>query len=724
MDQSAANSSWRANLRRQLATLRSKQWPRYLLLAAIGFVVHLPALQGQLVWDDDYLAHDNPFIKSPLLALEAFRHYLFLDSYSPHYRPVQNLSFMADYYFWNTDPAGFHLTNILLHVGSGLLLYRLLTLLFRKGAGIWNNTVPHSNFTASLAAFLMAGLWIVHPVHSAAVDYISGRADSLAFLFAAGAWLLVLRARGEAGVTPENSASEQATRLPLQQKQPRWLTFALYFCAAFFALLSLCSREIACVWILLFLIHTLAFANGIRHKTKIVTVICSVCVLAIYAGSHQLPGERVEKGGSEHWGAPIRATLMLRALGDYGRLMVFPANLHMERTIFQPNNYRTRQSWRDSANSEYLSILGLGVFAVFAYGCIKKGTGQRTRVVGAIWFFAAYLPISNIVSLNATVAEHWLYLPSVGFLIFLAGCTFDLPRSFQRPLAGVAVFAVVALGMRSTIRSTDWCAPETFYKRTLAAGGSSARVEVNLGLIYGRHGDYAKAEKLFRHVLALTPNYPIARTNLADVLSRQGKLTEAEALLTNGAKIAPLESKDYPRTWIGIYNLAGFRHNAHDDAGAIALLDHARLNYPQVWELISCESELVRRTQGPWAALDLVQNFVRKNWWHHAARLAEGRLYAENGDTSHSIEALRYAAMLDVHDVEALRLIATMKMHENRLDEAFQAQRRAVARQPDQPSQYILLSDILEKMGRSGEARAARAKVSQLQALAMESGRG
>ena len=703
MNQSVADSPHRTTLRRQLAALREKQWPRYLFLAAIGFLVHLPALQGQPVWDDDYLAQDNPFIKSPLLALEAFRHYLFLDSYSPHYRPVQNLSFMADYYFWNTDPTGFHLTNILLHVGSGLLLYRLLILLFRKGAGIWNNTDSRSNFAASLAAFLIAALWMVHPVHSAAVDYISGRADSLAFLFAAGGWLLVLHGRAV---------------------QSPGIKLIFYSLAGICGVLSLCSREIACVWILLFLVHTLAFARNIRRKTKIVTVICCVCVLTIYAGLHQLPGERVEKGGSEHWSAPVRATLMLRSLGDYGRLMVFPANLHMERTIFEPNNYRTRQSWRNSADSEYLSILGLCILAAFIYGCAKAGIGQRMRVIGAIWFLAAYLPISNIVSLNATVAEHWLYLPSVGFLIFLAGCTFDLPRSFQRPLAGVAVFAVVALGMRSTIRSTDWCDPETFYKRTLAAGGGGARVEVNLGLIYGRHGDYAKAEKLFRHVLALTPHYPIARTNLADVLSRQGKLTEAEALLTNAAKIAPLESKEYPRTWMGIYNLAGLRHNAKDDAGAIALLDHARINYPQVWELVSCESELVRRTQGPLAALDLVRNFVRKNWWHHASRLTEGRLYAENGDTSHSIEALRYAAMLDVHDVEALRLIATMKMHENRLDEAFQAQRRAVARQPDQPSQYILLSDILEKLGRSSEARAARAKVSQLQALAMESGRG
>jgi hypothetical protein len=79
--------------RARLIAFCSKQWPRYLFLGAIGFVVRLPALQGQLIWDDAYLARDNPFIKSPLLALEAFRHYLFLDSFSGHYRPVQNRSF-------------------------------------------------------------------------------------------------------------------------------------------------------------------------------------------------------------------------------------------------------------------------------------------------------------------------------------------------------------------------------------------------------------------------------------------------------------------------------------------------------------------------------------------------------------------------------------------------------------------------------------------------------
>ena len=91
-----------------------------------AFWFESPALQGERIWDDHYLAHDNPFIKSPILILEAFRHYLFLDSFSAHYGPIQNISYMADYFFWNTNEFGFHLTNVLLHVGSGVLLFLLL----------------------------------------------------------------------------------------------------------------------------------------------------------------------------------------------------------------------------------------------------------------------------------------------------------------------------------------------------------------------------------------------------------------------------------------------------------------------------------------------------------------------------------------------------------------------------------------------------------------------
>ena len=697
MDSTLGPASGWPNLRVRLAAVWAKQWPRYLLLAGLGLLVRLPAVQGPPIWDDLFLTRDNPFIKSPLLAFEAFRHYLFLDSYTGHYRPVQNLSYMVDYFFWNTDAAGFHLSNIFLHVGAGLLLYRLLTLLFRFGGGLWNNRDFHSLDSGTLVAFLISGLWMVHPVHSAAVDYISGRADSLAFLFSAGAWLLVLRGRGV------NS---------------RWLKGGLYFAAALSGLLGLCSREIACIWIFIFLVHTLAFTPDMRRRAKILTVICCALVLSAYDGLRRLPPVRSDNPVIEDWSSSVRATLMLRALGDYGRLMVFPANLHMERSIFDPDNYRDRESWRRSAASEYLSIIGLIVLAGFAYGCAKPGNGRRLRILGAIWFFAAYLPVSNIVQLNATVAEHWLYLPSVGFLIFLAGCGLDLPQRSRGVLATTALFAIIALSVRSAIRSSDWSDQERFYEGTLAAGGTSSRVSVNLAQIYASRGEYAVAEKMLRKVLESTPDYPIARNNLASVLTQEGKNDESESLLARNAKEATESGSRFPRTWIAALNLAAMRSHASDDSGAIAILERAHADYPWVWDLVSRESELVRRTQGPLPALHLVENYVRENWWHHAGWLAEGRLYAENNDVTQATRALRYAAMLDVHDVNSLDLLAQISLRGGRLDDALATQRRAVARQPYEPRQYLMLAEILDKMGRTTEAQKARDKVARLQAMA------
>ncbi len=92
--------------------------------------------------------------------------------------------------------------------------------------------------------------------------------------------------------------------------------------------------------------------------------------------------------------------------------------------------------------------------------------------------------------------------------------------------------------MRSAIRSSDWSDQEKFYKRTLAAGGTSSRVSVNLAQIYANRGEYAVAEKMLRQVLESTPDYPIARNNLASVLMHEGKNAESESLLACSAKEA------------------------------------------------------------------------------------------------------------------------------------------------------------------------------------------
>jgi len=688
----------------KLAIYLRREWLRVVLLLVIGVVVRAPALQGERIWDDQYLSYDNPFIKSPLLILEAFRHYLFLDSFSAYYRPVQNISFIVDYFFWNTDSSGFHLTNVLLHAGSGVLLYFLLRQLFaslflRRVSVAVRDRAQRRFPWLSMAAFSVAMIWVVHPVHSAAVDYISGRSDSLAFLFASAGWLLFLRAQR----TPPG--------------RYRILRGSLYFLAAVSGLLALLSREIACVWLALFVAHLLLVEKQVRLRSRIWAVVCCGALLVIYMGLRYLPERRTTPLPDAGWSAPLRAVLMARTLGDYGRLIIFPGNLYMERTVFDPAACRSNADWRRAIGIEYLSVVGLFILAALVCGSAKRGPGQPARIFGASWFIAGYLPISNIIQLNATFAEHWLYLPSVGFLIFLAGCAFELPVRYRRVVGAFVSVTVIAFGVRSVARSSDWVNEETFYKRTLAAGGTSTRVAVNLGQIYVHRGDYAAAEKIFRRVLEITPDYPIARNNLAGLLFQVGKTAEAEAMFDLSARAAAQTRREYPRTWVAAVNLAHLRHNAKDDKAALAILQNSRVAYPDIWEIISFESEVLRETQGPDAALCLVENFAHHNWWHYGASLALGRLYAQKGDVNLAETALRHASWLDVHDVEALRLIVFMRLRQNRLSDAFRTQQRAVARQPDEPRQYILLSSILEKMGRREEARDTLARASHLRAL-------
>lgn len=680
-------------------------WVRGVIIGFVGVLIHAPALQGQRIWDDQYLSHDNPFIKSPLLIGEAFRHHLFLDSLSAHYRPVQNISFVFDYFFWNTDEFGFHLTNTLLHAGASILLYFLLRYLISSLVLLGRSIAVRRRVEArtawiSNAAFFAALLWVAHPVHSAAVDYISGRADSLAFFFAAAGWLLFIKA---------------------QQVVYRFGRALMFGLAATFGLVALLSREIACIWILLFIIHQLWVEKRVLLSRRIATVLCCLMLIGIYAGLRQLPEERTTAPAQAGWSAPVRAMLMARALGDYARLMVFPANLHMERTIVEPVSWRSNADWRKTIGIEYLSILGAVALALFVFGACKSGRGRPLRILGAIWFFAAYLPISNIFQLNATVAEHWLYLPSVGVLLFLVGCVIEMPTRWRHPVHCAAAIAVVALGARSFVRSGDWSNEETFYKRTLAAGANSVRVSVNLAQIYGRRGEYAAAEKLLRGILRTNPDYPTARNTLAAVLRLQGKKADAETLLKATAKLAATTQYDYPRTWLAVLNLAQLRHEAKDDQGALQILKEARRTYPRVWELVSYESELRRVTQGPEAAIPIIQEFAAANWWHHGAALALGHLYAQENDIQRAEAELRFASLLDVHDAEALRLLALIRVNQERFDEAAQLQKRAIARQPDEPSQYVLLSNILGKMGRDDDARAVLAQVSRLRALAATS---
>src|SRR5947199_9284690 len=135
------------------------------LLVVLIFAAHAPALRATFVWDDTALILRDPLIRSWQLIPEGFQHFLFVDATpSDFYRPIQRLTYLADYAAFVFKPAGYHLTSILCHIGATLALLLLANELLRG----WNVEERKRRWLAFAATLL----WAVHPVHTAGVAYI------------------------------------------------------------------------------------------------------------------------------------------------------------------------------------------------------------------------------------------------------------------------------------------------------------------------------------------------------------------------------------------------------------------------------------------------------------------------------------------------------------------------------------------------------------------------
>lgn len=662
-----------------------------LLCFVSALAAYAPALSGGLIWDDTYLVGENPFFRSPIFGLEVFRHYLFFDSFSTYYRPLQNWSYMGDYWLWQGNTAGYHLTNIALHAGAGFLLCVLLR---RVLPGLLSGDRQREEAWASNVALVISLLWIVHPVHNAAVAYISGRADSLAALLALGAWLLAFKAQ----------ESENAGR------RVAWLAAAVVAILA-----ALCAKEIALMWLVLFLAHCW-WQGKASGRAKVATTCGVLMVVGGYAVLHSLPESRAAMEGAAASSLDERVLLMLRALGDYTGLMFFPTELHMERTLTEAGVDRSAAYWRAHSRGEWLSVVGLLALLGAIQLCRWRAPGRSLRVAGAAWFGIAFLPISNLFPLNAEVAEHWIYLASIGFIMLVAGAVFALPARAQRWAGGFVLLAFVALGARTAQRSRDWVDAETFCRRTIEAGGATPRILSTLAGIYGGRGDWAKQEEVLRKTLFRFPGYTPARIQLGACLAKQGRGPEAASLLNVGAPAAAEAARRFPRTWPAAVNLAKLRKDAGDLEAAMAILRETHERFPEVWEVVKYQGELLREAKGAGAALPEVERFAADRWWHLDAWLTLGRLRFSAGDSAGAIAAFEHTSRLDLYDGRPLAGVAEVELSRNAADAALAAQCAAIARDPQRPSHYFELGAILDRLGRSEEAQAALRKAQALAA--------
>jgi len=254
-----------------------------------------------------------------------------------------------------------------------------------------------------------------------------------------------------------------------------------------------------------------------------------------------------------------------------------------------------------------------------------------------------YIPVSGIVSLNATIAEHWLYVPSA-FLFLAAALAISRLRVPFPALATVLALWLVFLGTRTCLRTFDWKNQRTFLERTMAAGGDSARMLINLGSLEMREARLDLAKKHLEAALKKEPNQPLAIINLAAVALRQNDFA-ATRELANRAKDLPLvDAQAYEL-------LAILQVKEHNRVEPLRFRLAARTGPPN-WRIERRYIEVLDQTGATAAALSELGACLRTQWYRAESWQLLSRLLAKTGATGDAREALEQAKAYDVHLLE------------------------------------------------------------------------
>ena len=440
-----------------------------------------------------------------------------------------------------------------------------------------------------------------------------------------------------------------------------------------------------------------------RFRQGLIVLLALALLLGAYSLLRHLPDPRqAPPTASTGWSE--RLLLMLRALGDYTGLIFFPARLQMCRAVSTPLAYASPAAWQQNIGYEYLSLLGAGTIAAFVAGLRAAGQGSGVRRLGVLWFWIGFLPVSNLFPLNAQVAEHWIYMPSIGYLVFLAGCGLDLPRHWCRPAIGALAVALVCFTVRTRIRSEDWTSPDRFYWTTLARGTYDPRIMGNIANSFVMNGRQADAEKMLRAILRDRPDYLPARVQLGHVLIALGRQAEADSLLRDLGSSE--NERKYTITWAARLGLAQIQASQGHSQEALATIEKALVGNPQTEALLNAKITLLQGLGRAGEAIAIAQGRCRKAWWDISAHRTLARLLLSGDQPDAALTVLRHVAWLDVWKSDSLSLAAQVELYRHRPAAALIYQERAIRRDPA-PKNYLVLAGILRHLHRDQDAEAA-----------------
>lgn len=489
---------------------RDRVLPALLLTAAV-LLAYLPAIDGGYIWDDNRYVTENPVLPHDDGLVRIWTEL----GATIQYYPMVFTTFWFEYRLWDLDPMGYHLTNVLLHLLSALLLWRILRRLAVPGA------------------FLAAALFALHPVHVESVAWISERKNVLSGVFYLAALSTWLRFTG---------LGDEARR--------RWGAYGLTL--LFFAL-ALLSKTVTCTLPAVLLLIAWWKRGRIRVREALLTL--PMFVLGAVMGLVTVHMERTEVGCvGPDWAfsAIDRVLIAGRAVWFYLGKLALPHPL-----IF---NY---ERWTIDPGAIWQYAYPLAVGAVIATLWLLRRRIGRGPLAAFLFFCGTLFPALGFIDTYpmrySFVADHFQYLASIGPLALLAaglvtllskrpalrpaeGSPAGRPTAGHPPAAGTYAaggLLLIVLGALTWQQGQIYEDRAAIWRDTLAKNPDSFIAHCNLGGLLLDAGQVEEAEGHLRDAVRLKANFHEAHASLGRALVEQGQVEEGIAHYRDALRIKP-----------------------------------------------------------------------------------------------------------------------------------------------------------------------------------------
>lgn len=472
-----------------------------LFLILTGILVYCLSIKNVFIWDDLVLVVDNPFVKD-LFNLKT----IFGTSLSEHvgsipnmpnmyYRPLQTALFNIEYHIFGLNASFYHIVNVLLQITSAILVY----LLFLKLS------------ITRVISFLIALIFLVHPAFSPIVCYISGCADSLAFIFFLGALIIYIDFRQRNDIR-------------------RLLVSSVLFLA------GLLSKEIILAGILILALYDILFYPQ-RNSLKKTIFRCTPFLLAVLIYFIMRLG--VTSNTSINWNIRNGVFGFGCYVWEYLKILFFNFRLSLDA------DYKISQSI-------FKSIFVIACFIgtlVWYKKYIKKD--YKLILFLALWFLIFISPVCNFFKLPVSISGHWVYIASVGFIGCLIVTASNLAKSKKiLTYTGVTLYGVflIVFCYVSVCNSILWVNPVKFYKNIIKYNPNTPNPYVNIAKIYFDQKKIDQAVKYLNTALKISPYNLWANALMGDCELSKKEYTKAIMYYRKAIDISP----DFSGGYLGI----------------------------------------------------------------------------------------------------------------------------------------------------------------------------